>query len=165
LVAKSIFKFVDSQRNILGGKIISYIGVEVEYVSWRFAHEVKAGEVILLMLDLLILLWARWIITGEVEVAQGSTHSGHDLLELFLHVLEAVLLLVVALVAGVIPVGVVLLVGGVGDKMGGVTALKAAPKWSPPLLAELTRQQGDLVIRDALVLLIRSYSQRRQYKL
>jgi hypothetical protein len=47
-----------------------------------------------------------------------------------------VLLLVVALVARVVPVGVVILVGGVellplgavGDKVGGVATLEAAPK-------------------------------------
>jgi hypothetical protein len=38
---------------------------------------------------------------------------GHDLLKLLLLVLEVVLLLVVALIASVIPVGVVALVGGV----------------------------------------------------
>jgi hypothetical protein len=71
-----------------------------------------------------------------------------------------VLLLTLALVAGVIPVVVVVLVGGVkllplgtvGDEVGGVTALEAAPRRPPPLLAEsvqraeLPRQQGDLVI-------------------
>jgi hypothetical protein len=81
-----------------------------------------------------------------------------------------VLLLALALVAGVIPVVVVVLVGGVdllplgavGDVVGGVTALEAAPRRSPPLLAEpvqsseLSRQQGDLIVGDALVLLIRS---------
>jgi F0F1-type ATP synthase epsilon subunit len=51
LVAKGIFKLNDSQR-----KIITYIGVRVEDVSRRFAHEAKAGEVIWLALDLLILL-------------------------------------------------------------------------------------------------------------
>jgi hypothetical protein len=59
---------------------------------------------------------------------------GHDLLELLL-VSEVLLLLVVALVAGVIPVGVVKLVGGVkllslmavGDELGGVAALEVAP--------------------------------------
>jgi hypothetical protein len=49
---------------------------------------------------------------------------------------EAVLLLVIALVAGVILVGVVVLVGGVellplgaiGDEVSGVTILEAAPR-------------------------------------
>jgi hypothetical protein len=90
-----------------------------------------------------------------------------------------VLLLALALVVGVIPVVVVVLVGGVkllplgaiGDEVGGVTALKAVPQCSPPLLAkpvqsvELPRQQGDLIIGDALVLLIRSCDQRGQDKL
>jgi hypothetical protein len=61
---------------------------------------------------------------------------GHHLLELLVLLLvpEAVFLL--ALVAGVIPIVEVLLVGGVellplgavGDEVGGVTALKAAPR-------------------------------------
>jgi hypothetical protein len=84
-----------------------------------------------------------------------------------------------ALVAGVVPVVVVVLVGGVGllplgavgDEVSGVTSLEAAPRRPPPLLAgpvqhtELPRQQGDLVIGDALVLLIRSCTQGRQGKL
>jgi hypothetical protein len=105
---------------------------------------------------------------------------GHHLLELLLLLVpEAVLLLVVALVAGVIPVVVVILLGGVGllplgavgDEVGGVAALEAAPRRSPPLLAEpvqsskLSHQQGDLIIGDALVLLIRSCTQGRQGKL
>jgi hypothetical protein len=70
-----------------------------------------------------------------------------------------VLLLVVAL-AVVIPLGIVVLVvgvkllplGAIGDEVGGVTSLDAAPRGSPPLLAELvqvaelSRQQGGLVI-------------------
>jgi hypothetical protein len=92
---------------------------------------------------------------------------------------EAVLLLALALVAGVIPVFIVILMGGVellpleavGDEMGGVTALKAAHRRPSPLLteyvqsSELSRQQGDLIIGDALILLIRSYTQGRQNKL
>jgi hypothetical protein len=92
---------------------------------------------------------------------------------------EAVLLLVVAL-AVVVLLGVVVLVGGgvhllplraVGDEVGGVAALKAAPRRSPPLLAkcvqslELSHQQGDLIVGDALVLLNRSCTQGRQSKL
>jgi hypothetical protein len=87
-----------------------------------------------------------------------------------------VLLLVVAL-AVVLLLGVVAFVGGgiellplgaVGDEVGGVAALKLAPKRSPPLLAEpmqsseLSHQQGDLIVGDALVLLIRSCTHRRQ---
>jgi hypothetical protein len=93
---------------------------------------------------------------------------------------EEVLLLALALVIRVVLVVVVVLVGGgvellplgaVGDEVGGVAALEVAPRSSPPLLAkpmqgvELPRQQGDLVIGDALVLLIRSYCQRGQGKL
>jgi hypothetical protein len=94
------------------------------------------------VLGSLILLKVGGVITGEVEVAEGDTLSGHHLLELVLLVPEAVLLLVVAL-AVVIPLGVVVLVGGgvkllplglVGDKVGGVAALEAAPRRSPPLL-------------------------------
>jgi H+/Cl- antiporter ClcA len=131
------------------------------------------------MLGPLILLRAGGVITGEVEVVEGCTRSGHHFLELLLHVPEAVLLLVVALVARVILVVVVVLVGGVkllpleavGDEVGGVTALEAAPRTPPPLLAEhvqsleLSRQQGDLIVGDALVLLIRSCTQGRQSKL
>jgi hypothetical protein len=71
----------------------------------------------------------------EKSSAEGSTRSGHHLLELLLHVPEAVLLLIVAL-AVVISLGVVILVGGgvellplgaVGHKIGGVAAIKAAP--------------------------------------
>jgi hypothetical protein len=63
---------------------------------------------------------------------------GHHLLELLVLLLvpEAVFLLALTLVAGVIPIVEVLLVGGVellplgavGDEVGGVTALKAAPR-------------------------------------
>jgi hypothetical protein len=131
----------------------------------------------LLALDLLILPWVGGGVTGEVEVTEGSTRSEHDLLKLLLLLVSVVvLLLLVALIVGVIPViiVVVVLVGGVvflplgavGDEMGDVVALEAAPRWSHPLLAELmqgsqlSHQQDDLVIRDALVLLIRNYSQR-----
>jgi hypothetical protein len=86
------------------------------------------------------------------------------------------LLLALALVAKVVPVVVVILVGGVellplgavGDEVGGVAA---APRRPPPLLvesvqrAELPRQQGDLIVGVALVLLIRSCTQGRQSKL
>jgi hypothetical protein len=150
-------------------------------VPRRLSHEAKAGEVAHLTLGPLILLRAGGVIAGEVEVAEGGTCLGHHLLELLLLlvVLEAVLLLIITL-AVVIPLGVVILVGGgvellvlgaVGDEVDGVTALKAAPRRSRPLLAkpmqssELSRQQGDLVIRNALVLLIRSCTHGRQNKL
>jgi hypothetical protein len=84
-----------------------------------------------------------------------------------------VLLLIVALAVVVLLV-VVILVGGVellslgavSDEVGGVAALEVAPRCSPPLLAELMqdselpRQQGNLVVWDALILLIRSCGQR-----
>jgi hypothetical protein len=95
-------------------------------------------------------------------------------LELLL--IPEVILLIVALTV-VVPLGAVVLIGGggvkllplgvVGDEVSDVTALEAAPRRSPPLLAELVQdtelshQQGDLIIRDALVLLIRSCGQRR----
>jgi hypothetical protein len=100
-------------------------------------------------------------------------------LELLLVVVvpKAVLLLVVAL-AVVVPLGVVVLVGvellplkTIGDEVGGVTALEEALRRSPPLLTELVYgvelscQQYDLIVWDALVLLIRSCDQRRQSKL
>jgi hypothetical protein len=61
---------------------------------------------------------------------------GHDLLEFLLLLISESVLLVVTLVAGVVPVDVVILVGGfellplgtVGDEVGGITALKAAPR-------------------------------------
>jgi hypothetical protein len=119
LVAKSNFKFDDSQGKTLGGWIITYIGVRVGDVSWSFAHEAKAGEVTHHALGPLILLEAGGVIAGEVEVAEGSTCSRHHLLKLLLLLLlllivpEVVLLLALALVAGVIPVVVVVLVGRV----------------------------------------------------
>jgi hypothetical protein len=146
--------------------------IEVRDVSRRLTHEAKAGEVTCLALGLLILLWAGGVIAGEVKVAEASTRSRH-------HLLKLLLLLALALVTGVVPVVIVVLVGwvkllplgAVGDEVGGVTALKATPQWSPLLLAEPVQgaerpsQQGDLVVRDALLLLIRSYGQRRQSKL
>jgi hypothetical protein len=148
-------------------------------VPRRLAHEAKAGEVTHLTLGPLILLGAGRVVAGEVEVAEGCTRSGHHLLELLLLIPEVILLLTLALVAGVIPIVVVVLIGGVkllpfgavGDEVGGVATLKAAPRRPPPLLiesvqrAELPRQQGDLIIGDALVLLIRSCTQGRQSKL
>jgi hypothetical protein len=69
---------------------------------------------------------------------------GHHLLELLLFVPEAVLLLTLTLVTGVIPIVVVLLIGGVellplgavDDEVGGVATLQAAPRGSPPLLVK-----------------------------
>jgi hypothetical protein len=90
-----------------------------------------------------------------------------------------ILLLVIALDV-VVPLGIVILVGGevellplgaVSDEVCGVAALEVAPRRSPPLLAEhvqnseFSRQQGDLIIGNALVLLIRSCTQERQSKL
>jgi hypothetical protein len=123
-----------------------------------------AGEVTRLALGPLILLGAGGVIAGEVEVVEGCTCSGHYLLKLLLLLVpKAVLLLILTLVAGVVPVVVVVLVGGVkllplgavGDEVGGVTTLEAAPRRPPPMLAEsvqcadLPRQQGDLVVWDA----------------
>jgi hypothetical protein len=107
-------------------------------VSQSFAHETKAGEVACLTLEPLILLGAGGVVARDVEVAEGSTHSGHHLLKLFLLLLlvpEVVLLFALALVARVILV-VVVLVGGVellpleaiSDEVGGVTVLKVAPR-------------------------------------
>jgi hypothetical protein len=150
-------------------------------VSRRLAHEAKAGEVTHLALGSLILLEVEGVIAGEVKVAKGGTRSGHHLLEFLLLLLvpEAVLLLTLALVAIVILVVVVVLFGGVkllplgavGDEVGGVIALEADPKRPPPLLAEpvqsskLSRQQGNLIIGDALILLIKSCTQGKQSKL
>jgi hypothetical protein len=104
----------------------------------RLAHEAKAGEVTCLALGLLILLGDGGVIAGEVEVAKGSTCSGHQFLELLLLIIipEVVLLIALALVTGVVLVVVVVFVGGVellpfevvGDEVGGVTALEAAPR-------------------------------------
>jgi hypothetical protein len=151
-------------------------------VPRRLAHEAKAGEVARLALGPLILLGARGVVAGEVEVTEGCTCPGHHLLEplLILLVPEVVLLLALTLVARVISVVVVVLVrggvellplGAVDDEVDGVAALEAAPRRPPPLLVEsvqcteLPRQQGDLVVGDALVLLIRSCTQGRQSKL
>jgi hypothetical protein len=113
-------------------------------VPRRLGYDAKAGEVVRLALGPLILLGARGVIAGEVEVAEGGTHSGHHLLKLLLLVPKAVLLVALALVAGVILIVIVILVGGVellplgaiGDEVGGVAALEAAPRRPPPLLAE-----------------------------
>jgi hypothetical protein len=105
-------------------------------VSRRLTHEAKGSEVACPTLGLLEVI-ARGVVAREVEVAEGSTRSGHHLLELLLLlVLEAILLLALALVAGVIPVVVVILIGGVkllslgavDDEVGGVTTLEAAPR-------------------------------------
>jgi hypothetical protein len=88
------------------------------------------------------------IVAGEVEVAEGCTHLGHHFLELLLLVPEAVLLLALAFVTGVVSVVVVVLVGGVellplrvvGDEVGGVAALEAAPRRPPHLLVEYVQR-------------------------
>jgi hypothetical protein len=139
----------------------------------------KASEVTHLALGPLILLGAGGVIAGEVEVTEVCTRSGHHLLKLLLLVPEAVLLLALTLVTGVVSVVIVVLVGGVellplgavGDEVGGVAALEAGPRRPPPLLvepmqsSELSHQQGDLVVGDVLILLIRSCTQGRQNKL
>jgi hypothetical protein len=102
---------------------------------------------------------------------------GHDLLNvLLLLVSEVILLLVVVLVVAfvvvVVLLGVVILLplGTVGDEVGGVATLKAAPRVlgaSCPLLSKLVHcpkfpcKQGNLVTRNALILLIGSCSKRR----
>jgi hypothetical protein len=136
-------------------------------VSRRFAHEAKAGEVAWLALDLLILLWPGGVVAGEVEVAEGRTRSGDHLLELLLLLVpETVLLLALALVAGVVLVVVVvlirggvelLLLGAVGDEVGGVAPLEATPRRSPPLLAELCKAQNFLASRAILLFGMLSY--------
>jgi hypothetical protein len=74
-------------------------------------------------------------------------------LQLLLVVSKAVLLFILAL-AVVVPLGVVVLVGGgvellllgaVSDEVGGVVTLKAAPRRSTPLIAELV--QGSELLR------------------
>jgi hypothetical protein len=110
----------------------------------RLSHGAKAGEVARLALGSLILLRAGGVITGEVEDAEGGTRSGHHLLELLLLIPKVVFLLALALITRVIPVVIVVLVRGVkflplravDDEVGGVTALKVAPRRPPPLLAE-----------------------------
>jgi hypothetical protein len=87
-----------------------------------------------------------------------------------------ILLLVVIFVAVVIDVGLVVLLplGAVGDEVGGVAALEAAigvKGVSSPLLLKLVHhskfpcKQGNLIIENDLILLIRSYNKRRQSKL
>jgi hypothetical protein len=87
-----------------------------------------------------------------------------------------ILFLVVILVAIVVLVGVVILLplGAVDDEVGGITAFKTAPGVlgvSSPLLPKLVHhlkfpcKQGNLIVGNALVLLIESYSKRRQSKL
>jgi hypothetical protein len=125
-------------------------------VPRRLAHEAKAGEVARLALGPLIILGARGVIAGEVEVAEGGTRSGHHLLELLLLLLvpEAVLLLALTLVAGIVLVVLVVLVGGVdlplgavGDEVGDVAALETAPRRPPPLLADLCNTRNFLASR------------------
>jgi hypothetical protein len=116
-------------------------------VPRRLAHEAKACEVTRLALGPLILLRVGGVITGEVEVAEGGTHSGHRLLELLLLLVPEAVLLIVITLAVVVLLGVVILVGGgvellhlgaVGDEVDGVASLEAAPRRSP-LLAELVQ--------------------------
>jgi hypothetical protein len=83
-----------------------------------------------------------------------------------------ILLLVVVLVVVVILVGVVVLLplGAVGDEVGGIAALETSlgvlgP--SSPLLLKLVHhpkfsyKQDNIIARNALILLIRSYNKRR----
>jgi hypothetical protein len=64
------------------------------------------------------------VVTEEVKIAQGSTRSRHDLLELLLLVSEAAFLLTVTLVTRVILVDVVVLVGEVELLPLGQSAMK-----------------------------------------
>jgi hypothetical protein len=139
-------------------------------VSRQLAHEAKARQVAYLALGPLILLGAGGVVAGEVEVTEGCTCSGHHLLELLLLILVLEVVLLVVALAVVVSLGVVILIGGgvellplgaVGDEVGGVATLEVAPRRSPLLVepvqsSELSHQQGDLIIEDALVLLIRS---------
>jgi hypothetical protein len=92
-----------------------------------------------------------------------------------------ILLLVVDIIDVVILIGLFILVGvvvllplrAVDDEVSGVTALEAAPRVlgaSPPLLPKHEHRpkfpckQGNLIIRNALILLIRSCRKRRQSK-
>jgi hypothetical protein len=136
LTTQSIFKFVHFRRETIIGEIITYIRVGVRLAPRRssLGHEAQPGEVAFLALDRLILFRARGVFSQEVKVAQGSTRLGYDLLEVLLLVSKAVLLPVVTLVAGVISVGIVVLVGvkllplrAIGDEMSSVAALKIAP--------------------------------------
>jgi hypothetical protein len=98
---------------------------------------------------------------------------GTYLLDVLLRVVsEVILLLVVVLVVVVILVRVVELLplGAVSNEVGGVTAHEAAPGVSgasSPLLQKLVHhpkfscKQGNLIIENALILLIRSCSKRR----
>jgi hypothetical protein len=125
---------------------IHHMRVGVGVVLWRFAHKAQSSEVVFLSLDLLIHFWVGGVFTQEVEIARGSTRLRHDLLELLL-VSEAVFLFLIALVAGVVPVDLVVLVGrvellplgAIDDEVSGVAALEAAPGRSPSLLAELVQ--------------------------
>jgi hypothetical protein len=104
----------------------------------KISHEAKAGEVTLLMFYLLILLWAGGVVTEEVEVDQGRTRLGHDLLELLVLLIpEVVLLLIVTFVAGVILVLVLVLVRGVELLLLllGQSVMKwmVSPHWRQPL--------------------------------
>jgi hypothetical protein len=107
---------------------------------------------------------------------------GHGLLDVLLLLVPEAILLVVVLVVVVILVVVVVLVGvvillplgAVGDEVSGVTALETnlgVFGVSFPLLLKLVQcpkfpcKQGNLIFKNALILLIESYSKRRQSKL
>jgi hypothetical protein len=111
LIAKGILKFGDSQRKTLGRWVITYIEVGVGDVTWWLAHEAKVNKIVCLALGPLILLGAGGVIAGEVKVAKCGTRLGYYLLKLLIS--EAVLLLALTLAAGVVPVVVVVPVGGV----------------------------------------------------
>jgi hypothetical protein len=93
---------------------------------------------------------------------------GHDLLDVPLLLVPEVILLLVVILVGVV---ILLPLGVVGDEVGGVATLEAAPGVSSPLLPKLVHhpkfpyKQGNIIVGNALVLLIRSYNKRRQSKL
>jgi hypothetical protein len=102
---------------------------------------------------------------------------GHDHLDVLLLLVSEIILLlvvilVVVLIAIVVLVGVVILLplGAVGDKVGGVAALEAPSGVlgaSSPLLLKLVHhpkfpfKQDNLIVGNALILLIESCSKRR----
>jgi hypothetical protein len=121
LIGKGILKLDDSQKRLSGDE--SSLTSESELEMCREDLPMRQRPV-------------------KSHVLRLGFSSSSELLLLL--VPEAVLLLTFALVVGIVPVVVVVLVGGVkllslgavSDEVGGVTALEAAPRLSPPLLAK-----------------------------
>jgi hypothetical protein len=73
--------------------------------------------------------------SSKLEIAQGSTRSGHDFLKLLLLLVPKVVLLLVVVLTVVVLVSVVVLIGrveflpfgAVGDEVDGVATLKTTP--------------------------------------